>query len=418
MEEDLRCQLQAAQTTIDALKSRMHRLEQDQDQDIGHVLHSYRQETLAVENELHTSRQRFRNFFYRSPLSTQVIDVRGKVLMVNSAWEQLWQATLDDLLHYNILQDQALRHLGIISGIEQAFAGQIAHVPVAEYSSDSMEPALSRVCNCWLAAVIYPLETIQDQVRSIALVFLDVSEQKQMEQALVQANSAKTAFLSAMGHEFRTPLNAVLGFAELLEGEELTKSGRKCVQHIREGGATLAAMAEDILDLAAIESGECRVYSGPVLLNAQVEACLEKVAPLAAQYAVTCTVEDAKAQWPMVRADTKRLQHVIESLLSNAIQYNRRDGLVWIALEACAANRLRLVVEDNGSGIDPNDVSQLFVMFSRPGSEAGTIAGSGVGLYVAKRLMELMGGAIGYAPRDGGGSRFWLEIPCFKEGGD
>ncbi|MDQ6950860.1 MAG: ATP-binding protein [Mariprofundales bacterium] len=406
--------LQAAKATIEALKARVQRLEHGQD--IDHLLHVYREELQQGGQALASSQQRFRNLFVNSPLSMQIIDTSGSTLMVNPAWEQLWGTTFESLRDYNMLEDAQLEACGLMDAIKRAFAGHIERLPVIEYDP-KQNPSLHATRDAlWVEAVAYPLEYDQERVCTIALVHHDVTTQKQVEQELVRANRAKTGFLSAMSHELRTPLNAVLGFAQLLQEQPLDDAAAKCVQHIFEGGQALEHMVEEVLDLTAIESGACHITLDPMILEDSAQLVMHKMATLAEEHGVTVTVEeDGHAQWPMVIGDASRVSSVVMQLVENAILYNRDGGWVRIAMETVDESFARLVVVDNGRGIAADKVSELFVMFSRPGSEAGTISGGGVGLYMAQQLIAMMGGTIGYAPRDGGGSEFWFQLPVFKD---
>jgi PAS domain S-box-containing protein len=244
----------------------------------------------------------------------------------------------------------------------------------------------------------------------------DVTEARQARQALQQArddadraNRAKSAFVSTMSHELRTPLNAVLGFGQLLELDlPAGTPAHRQVQEILRGGRHLLALIDDILDLARIESGRVDLAIEAVVVAEVVEDCLRLVQPLAAARGIAVTVDVAAGL--VARADRLRLRQVLMNLLSNAIKYNVDGGLVEVRAGADAA-RVRVAVRDSGCGIAPQRLGELFQPFNRLGAERGPVEGTGIGLVIARELVERMGGAIGVDSVAGAGSTFWIELP-------
>ncbi|WBS02432.1 ATP-binding protein [Pseudoduganella sp. SL102] len=231
-----------------------------------------------------------------------------------------------------------------------------------------------------------------------------------MEEAK-SANQAKSAFLSSMSHELRTPLNAILGFAQILTSDKLPSTlaqKKEFAQHILKSGRHLLTLINEILDLAKIESGAVALSMEPVALPEMLRECEAMMAPLATERGIRllfperCTTN--------VTADRTRLKQVLLNLLSNAIKYNREGGAVVIDCAASGPGLLRVSVQDTGMGLRPEQVRMLFQPFNRLGQEAGVEEGSGIGLVVTKRLVELMGGTIGVTSSPGVGSMFWVEL--------
>jgi PAS domain S-box-containing protein len=227
------------------------------------------------------------------------------------------------------------------------------------------------------------------------------------------ANLAKSNFLSSMSHELRTPLNAVLGFAQLIEigSPPPTPEQTKSLNQILKGGWYLLELINEILDLALIESGKATLSREAVSLGEVLLECEALVAPLAQQRRVVLDFQCGDTPH-FVHSDRTRIKQVLLNLLSNAIKYNRQGGAVVVTIEPCPAPAatLRISVRDTGTGLSREQLAQLFQPFNRLGKEAGVEEGSGIGLVVTKRLVELMGGSIGVDSTIDVGSTFWIEL--------
>jgi len=225
------------------------------------------------------------------------------------------------------------------------------------------------------------------------------------------ANQAKSAFLSSMSHELRTPLNAILGFAQILASDAMPttlEQKKEFSGHILKSGRHLLTLINEILDLAKVEAGAVALAMEAVPLAGILGECRDMIAPLAAGRGIDVRFPDQPAA--VVRADRTRLKQVLLNLLSNAVKYNRDGGAVVVDCDAASAQRLRLTVRDTGLGLDPEQVAALFQPFNRLGQERGAQEGTGIGLVVTRRLVELMGGEIGVSSSPGVGSVFWIEL--------
>ncbi len=225
------------------------------------------------------------------------------------------------------------------------------------------------------------------------------------------ANQAKSAFVSTMSHELRTPLNAILGFAQILSADRLPSTleqKKEFAGHILKAGRHLLTLINEILDLAKVESGTLSLSLEPVALLPLLEECRHMTAPLAAGRGIAMTFSgDCRLQ---VLADRTRLKQILLNLLSNAIKYNRDDGQVAVGCAVQADGRVCISVRDTGIGLDSAQQAQLFQPFNRLGQEGGAQEGSGIGLVVTKRLVELMDGGISVSSIPQQGSTFSITL--------
>jgi PAS domain S-box-containing protein len=256
-------------------------------------------------------------------------------------------------------------------------------------------------------------------------VIRDITSRKQAEQALQkanqalqdakqtaeQANQAKSEYLARMSHELRTPLNAILGFAQLLELDQLTEDQRDSLRHILSGARHLLALINEVLDIAAIEAGRLHLSLEPVAVADVVGEAVSLIRPLADQHGILL-VSPTQPGTEQVLVDRRRCKQILLNLLSNAVKYNRKGGSVHLVCEPAPEERLRIKVVDTGPGIARELIKRLFVPFERLESDVTReVEGTGLGLPMAQRLAEAMGGSLGVASAVGHGSTFWVQLP-------
>ena len=255
------------------------------------------------------------------------------------------------------------------------------------------------------------------------LIGTDNSVRKQVELELnnamavaEKANLAKSDFLSSMSHELRTPLSAILGFAQLMESGSPppTPSQKRSIDQILKAGWYLLELINEILDLALIESGKLSLSLEPISLAEVMRECQAMIEPQAQKRGISVAFPQFEIPY-FVKADRTRVKQVLINLLSNAIKYNKVGGTVVVDCIASTPGRIRICVKDTGEGLTPDKLTQLFQPFNRLGQEAGVEEGTGIGLVVSKRLVELMGGVIGVESTVGEGSVFWIELNLTAE---
>ncbi len=245
-------------------------------------------------------------------------------------------------------------------------------------------------------------------------------EAEQARDLAERASRAKSEFLSRMSHELRTPLNAILGFTQLLEFAELSDEDADNLSMIIRAGRHLLSLINDTLDVSRIESGRLSMSLEPVSVADVAQESLDLVRPDAANRQLTLRTRGEGVD-PHVVADRQRLKQVLVNLLSNAVKYNRTGGEVRVAWAVPSPETapdlssplgwLRLEVSDTGLGIPAERFDDIFLPFERIGAERTDVDGSGIGLALAKNLVDAMGGRIGVRSVHGVGSTFYVDLP-------
>ena len=382
-----------------------------------------------AEEEQNRLEQRLRDqqFYTRSLIESSVdalmtTDPKGYITDVNRQMEELTGRTRDELIgapfkHYFTDQDRA--QAGIDKVLRET---KVTNYELVALSSQGVQTLVS-----------YSASTFYDRDRQLLGVFAaarDITDRKlidrilqdkniELESAIAiaeKANRAKSDFLSSMSHELRTPLSAILGFAQLIESgtPQPTPSQKRSVDQILQSGWYLLDLINEILDLALIESGKLSLSLEPVSLAEVMHECETMIEPQADKRGIS--VSFPVLDVPLfVKADRRRLKQVLINLLSNAIKYNSPRGAVTVTCTVLTPQHIRICVEDTGAGLSPEKIAQLFQPFNRLGQEAATEQGTGIGLVMTKRLVELMGGLIGVESKVDKGSTFWLELNVTTE---
>ena len=265
----------------------------------------------------------------------------------------------------------------------------------------------------WVLALAKALRDDDGTPRRLVGIQIDVTEQRQARERAEAADRAKTAFLANMSHEIRTPLNAVLGMAQLLEGEAWSNRQRDMLERIRAAGRSLLGILNDILDLSRIEAGALRIDLQPFVLDNLLQQVGTLMAPLALAKKLDWRIQAPVYDVALV-GDSLRIEQVLVNLAGNAIKFTSHGEVrlhVGILAERANQVRLRFEVRDTGIGLDAETQAKLFAPFTQAdGSTTRRFGGTGLGLSICKRLVELMGGQIGVESQPGVGSTFWFEL--------
>jgi PAS domain S-box-containing protein len=263
----------------------------------------------------------------------------------------------------------------------------------------------------------FPLRDSAGTPYALCSISTDITERKRSDQAMSiarreaeRADRAKSEFLSRMSHDLRTPLNAMLGFAELLDMDNLTADQRESVTQILEAGRHLLNLMNEVLDITSIESGNLTLSPEAVAIPEIVDRMVTLMRPLAAPRQIDVQALPSAGRDLHVRADRLRLTQILLNLMSNAIKYNRVGGRVTLSCDDAGEGRIRLSVTDTGAGIRPEKLAQLFTPFERLGADQTGIEGTGLGLALSRGLAEAMGGTLGVRSEIDRGSTFWIEL--------
>ncbi len=377
-----------------------------------------------VEAEQQKLDQRLRDqqFYTRSLIESNIdalitTDSSGIITDVNKQMEALTGCTRDELIgapFKSCFTDPQRAEAGIKRVLLEK---KVTNYELTARARDGKETVVS-----------YNATTFYDRDRNLQGVFAaarDVTERRRLDQALQEtntaleaarfaaekANQAKSDFLSSMSHELRSPLNAILGFAQLMESgtPAPTRVQKDSIDQILQAGWYLLELINEILDLALIESGKLSLSLEALSLDEVLNDCHAMIEPQAQAGGIR--VEFPRLQTgAFISADRTRVKQVFINLLSNAIKYNRVRGRVEVRCAVAPGGRTRISFQDTGEGLSADKLAQLFQPFNRLGQEAGVEEGTGIGLVVSKRLVELMGGEIGADSTVGVGSVFWIEL--------
>lgn len=341
------------------------------------------------------------------------IDNDGRTINLNPAMAEILDRQPRDVLGkriYDFVDEQN-------RAIFEAQLAKRRSGEAASYEIALSRPDGSRVDCINSATPIYDEEG--NKVGSIGL-WTDIRAQKriqgELEEARMQAesaNAAKSEFLSAMSHELRTPLNAIIGFTQLLEmGSDDAEDVTLAVENISRSGRHLLNLINEILDLSRIEVGHAAASLEVVAVAPVLRDCLATVSGMAEHRDLT--IYDQSELDGKVVCDPVRLKQVMLNFLSNAIKYNRPGGTVAITNEVVENRFLRIKIRDTGRGIAQSNFGKIFEPFERLGHEKSDIEGTGIGLTITKRIVEAMGGVVGFSSEFGTGSIFWFDLPLAK----
>jgi PAS domain S-box-containing protein len=342
-----------------------------------------------------------------------LIDAKGRIRHVSAAEQSMLghrhrdprSSELFSLVHPDDFDHVASAFIGMVTGSRSQLhvRYRVQHADGRWITVDSRAQAVVDEDGRFVGAVVV--------TRDVSAQLDSETRLRELRQAADKASRAKSEFLSRMSHELRTPLNAILGFSQLLQMDDLSLPQAEAVEHILRAGRQLLELIDDVLDIARIETGHLELAIRAVLVADVVTEAVATLRPKAerAEVAVQSGID---AEEPLaVLADRQRLLQVVSHLVSNAVKYNRPGGRVDVSCDALPDGRVRLAVADTGRGIRPEDLGRVFEPFDRLGAEQSGVAGTGVGLALARSLVERMNGTITVESVPDVGSTFSVELP-------
>ena len=414
-----------AQTQGDSVPTSLHDLSHEAMRKMLHELQVHQielemqnEELRKTQLELDATRARYFDLYDLAPIGYCTVSAQGLILEANFT-----AATLLDLVRSDLVNKPVSRVI-VKADQDIYYRCRKALVDTGRPQECELQMLKQSGATFWVQMRV---SSAQDSKGAPVqrMVLSDISERKQLDNALLAknhelevaravadtANHAKSDFLSNMTHELRSPLNAILGFAQLMEMETPAPSPAQTINihQILRAGWYLLDLVGEILDLTSIESGQLKLALGPVSLTEVLQDCRAGIAAAAQKSDIQLHFREVSPTL-RVHADRARLQQILTHLLSNAIKYNRVGGTVEVSCSVEADQRLRIGVQDTGYGLSTEKIVHLFQPFNRLGRETSAEEGTGVGLALSKRLVELMGGSIGAHSTVGVGSEFWIEI--------
>jgi PAS domain S-box-containing protein len=376
---------------------------------------------LVQESQLRSSEARFRASFDHAPLGMALVSRAGELLQVNDAFCRLLGAPasvlrgLDQAL-LSPLDDRA-HEAERLHALDAAPGGVVQFEKSYQRLPDGLRvPVLVSVSLVSggddPACRLYQVHDLTQQ-KQAAEQLAALAEERMKREAIELAGASKNEFLARVSHEMRTPLNAVLGFAQLMQLSAVAADPDKASSYagqIRAAGEHLLGLVSDLLDLNQAADGQLRLDLRPLALGRAVEEVLALVGSAAAAQEVT-VVSDVPATLRAM-ADEQRLRQVLLNLVSNAVKYNRPGGSVRIEARPDDAGSIVLTVQDSGPGMTAAQMDRLFQPFDRLGAERTRVPGTGLGLVISRGLIQAMGGSLVLESTPQVGTRALLTIPA------
>jgi signal transduction histidine kinase len=296
--------------------------------------------------------------------------------------------------------------VGTLVDATRALAQGELHVRAPEGANDEIG-TLAASFNAMASELEQSYQTLEKQVEERTAALRSANAQ------LVRASSAKTAFIAMLSHELRTPLNGIIGFADMLAdplfGEHSPEETRDLASNIIASGRHLLGLINDLLDMAKIEAGKIEIKPIPTDVSAVVYEVENVLSSLARAKSIEMKT-DIDAGVPKAMADPARLRQVLFNLVSNAIKFTPHSGRITIDVVNLERS-ITISVSDTGPGLNADEAERIFEPYER-GSASTDDEGAGLGLSLARSLMELQGGRIWVKSTPGSGSTFSVQIPA------
>jgi PAS domain S-box-containing protein len=368
-----------------------------------------------VEEELKSKSEELETFFSAAQDLMCISDLQANLVKVNAAWRSILGYEIYELEGFSFMDfvhpDDVAKTVETLEqlNMKKSISGLVIRLMTKHGNFRFIEWSAAPVGGYVFAASRDITERLKQE-----------NELRSAQDLANQANKSKSDFLSRISHELRTPMNSILGFAQLLEMGSLDDTQERSVGHILQSGKHLLDLINEVLEISRIESGQMSLSMEPVSVNSVILEIIDSLNPLAASRGITIHANFLMGEVSYIMADRQRLKQIVMNLLSNALKYNRQDGTIEVdvlegQIEHGAKPTIRIAVRDQGYGISPDNLEKVFLPFERIGAENTEIEGTGLGLAVVKQLTELMHGQLGLESQMGVGSTFWVEFASAME---
>jgi len=358
----------------------------------------------------------FQRLFESSPAAIALLNIGGEVTRVNKEFVKMFGYSREELINRRLTDI-------IVPEVDKETVKK-DYIGVREGRTISRKVVRFKKGNeeVFVSILSTPIEIEEGQL-GIYLIYTDITKQKQYEEKLKlakekaeESDRLKTAFLNNLSHEVRTPMNAIVGFSELLTKEDHSFEERnKYLSAIGKSTRTLLDLINDIVDIAKIETGELNVNKQKFELNSLLDELKTQYASelktLGKKRIELKVIEGVKQELYFI-TDPLRLKQILTNLLSNAVKFTSKGYIEFGYIMKEETNELYFFIKDTGIGIDENDLEIIFERFRQVDvSSTRKHGGSGLGLSISKELVKLLGGEIGVESVPGKGTTFWFTLP-------
>ena len=383
-------------------------------------------ELRRTQQALLESRDRYANLYHSAPVGYVTLSKDGSIIDANIKFSQMLDLAIAELIHKpfsNFVETEDQDSLYLLQRrLITANKNQSCELRLRDHAGEQHWVRID--CNA----------TINNgDVTQVRASITDISSLKHTELLLKQSQStlenriaertedlekakviaeqacqSKSDFLSYMSHELRTSMNSILGFAQLLEMKSENEL-KELATHIVSSGQYMLSLINDLLDLSMIESGKYNLDITSVDLPSVINDCLDVIESIAEQNQIEIMDYISSLGALRINADYRSLVQALINLMSNAVKYTPAGGKITLSCRNISGIRIRLCIEDNGPGIAEEDLENIFLPFYRLDNNIST-EGTGIGLAITRKLVELMGCTIGVESTPGKGSNFWIEM--------